>query len=210
MHGCCTEFDILPHSWQNLLEWLQTRVSAVWIDSARFTGRPGWTRTSDPLLRRQVLYPPELRAHPLETKSIDGFIYVRGNADLGGIFGDPNRNPVLQGPRSPPAAPSPGCGNTAATWLRSRGPSYQASLIPVPRPPPSLVQKLRPRSCSRQDTPAALRTEFQPCLSKPTVPGAASSRISGRRSTPARSGRIISGNRLRVVRAPLSRRRSSG
>ena len=89
MHGCCTEFDILPHSWQNLLEWLQTRVSAVWIDSARFTGRPGWTRTSDPLLRRQVLYPPELRAHPLETKSIDGFIYVRGNADLGEIFGDP-------------------------------------------------------------------------------------------------------------------------
>ena len=28
----------------------------------RETGRPGWTRTSDPLLRRQVLYPPELRA----------------------------------------------------------------------------------------------------------------------------------------------------
>ena len=27
------------------------------------TGRRGWTRTSDPLLRRQVLYPPELRAH---------------------------------------------------------------------------------------------------------------------------------------------------
>ncbi len=27
-----------------------------------FIGRPGWTRTSDHLLRRQVLYPPELRA----------------------------------------------------------------------------------------------------------------------------------------------------
>src|SRR5579885_3611176 len=26
------------------------------------TGRRGWTRTSDPLLRRQMLYPPELRA----------------------------------------------------------------------------------------------------------------------------------------------------
>ena len=26
------------------------------------SGRRGWTRTSDPLLRRQVLYPPELRA----------------------------------------------------------------------------------------------------------------------------------------------------
>ncbi len=25
-------------------------------------GRRGWTRTSDPLLRRQMLYPPELRA----------------------------------------------------------------------------------------------------------------------------------------------------
>jgi hypothetical protein len=25
-------------------------------------GRRGWTRTSDHLLRRQVLYPPELRA----------------------------------------------------------------------------------------------------------------------------------------------------
>lgn len=26
-------------------------------------GAPGWTRTSDPLLRRQMLYPPELQAH---------------------------------------------------------------------------------------------------------------------------------------------------
>ncbi len=26
------------------------------------SGRRGWTRTSDPLLRRQMLYPPELRA----------------------------------------------------------------------------------------------------------------------------------------------------
>ena len=26
-------------------------------------GRPGWTRTSDPQLRRLMLYPPELRAH---------------------------------------------------------------------------------------------------------------------------------------------------
>ena len=26
-------------------------------------GRTGWTRTNDPLLRRQMLYPPELRSH---------------------------------------------------------------------------------------------------------------------------------------------------
>ncbi len=26
------------------------------------SGRPGWTRTSDPQLRRLMLYPPELRA----------------------------------------------------------------------------------------------------------------------------------------------------
>ena len=30
-------------------------------------GRRGWTRTSDHLLRRQVLYPPELRARALFT-----------------------------------------------------------------------------------------------------------------------------------------------
>jgi hypothetical protein len=30
-------------------------------------GRPGWTRTSDHLLRRQVLYPPELRAQIIKT-----------------------------------------------------------------------------------------------------------------------------------------------
>src|ERR1700728_976430 len=30
---------------------------------ADWDGRRGWTRTSDHLLRRQVLYPPELRAH---------------------------------------------------------------------------------------------------------------------------------------------------
>ena len=29
------------------------------------TGRPGWTRTNDPQLRRLMLYPPELRAHIL-------------------------------------------------------------------------------------------------------------------------------------------------
>ena len=31
-------------------------------DSTDEVGRRGWTRTSDHLLRRQVLYPPELRA----------------------------------------------------------------------------------------------------------------------------------------------------
>jgi hypothetical protein len=29
-------------------------------------GRPGWTRTSDPQLRRLMLYPPELRARVFE------------------------------------------------------------------------------------------------------------------------------------------------
>ena len=33
-------------------------------------GRRGWTRTSDPLLRRQVLYPPELRARRFEINMI--------------------------------------------------------------------------------------------------------------------------------------------
>jgi hypothetical protein len=31
--------------------------------SLLFSGTPSWTRTSDPLLRRQMLYPPELWAH---------------------------------------------------------------------------------------------------------------------------------------------------
>src|SRR5579863_9160559 len=33
-------------------------------------GRRGWTRTSDHLLRRQVLYPPELRARSLLITSL--------------------------------------------------------------------------------------------------------------------------------------------
>jgi hypothetical protein len=35
------------------------------LDSSAGFGRRGWTRTSDHLLRRQVLYPPELRAHSM-------------------------------------------------------------------------------------------------------------------------------------------------
>jgi hypothetical protein len=36
-------------------------------------GRRGWTRTSDPLLRRQVLYPPELRAPCLSYSTVAAF-----------------------------------------------------------------------------------------------------------------------------------------
>src|ERR1700685_4436601 len=32
------------------------------VDSPQCFGRRGWTRTSDPQLRRLMLYPPELRA----------------------------------------------------------------------------------------------------------------------------------------------------
>src|SRR2546426_825607 len=34
----------------------------VLLNTNSLDGRRGWTRTSDPLLRRQMLYPPELRA----------------------------------------------------------------------------------------------------------------------------------------------------
>src|SRR5580700_10758627 len=34
------------------------------FDSREISGAPGQTRTGDPLLRRQTLYPTELRAHP--------------------------------------------------------------------------------------------------------------------------------------------------
>jgi hypothetical protein len=36
-------------------------------------GRRGWTRTSDHLLRRQVLYPPELRAQTFVRKRLVAF-----------------------------------------------------------------------------------------------------------------------------------------
>jgi hypothetical protein len=36
-------------------------------------GRRGWTRTSDHLLRRQVLYPPELRARVLSQLILNYF-----------------------------------------------------------------------------------------------------------------------------------------
>src|SRR5580704_17828826 len=39
------------------------------IDCSQRIGRPGWTRTSDHLLRRQVLYPPELQAPTLRTSA---------------------------------------------------------------------------------------------------------------------------------------------
>jgi hypothetical protein len=39
-----------------LLKWLQV------FDSREISGAPGETRTPDPLLRRQTLYPAELRA----------------------------------------------------------------------------------------------------------------------------------------------------
>jgi type IV secretory pathway TrbL component len=39
-----------------------TRHDALSAESEGFSGRPGRTRTGDPLLRRQMLYPPELRA----------------------------------------------------------------------------------------------------------------------------------------------------
>src|SRR5437870_4601443 len=59
---------------------LRTRATRPWLsdgflatfafsrgyhETPMFIGRRGWTRTSDPLLRRQVLYPPELRARYL-------------------------------------------------------------------------------------------------------------------------------------------------
>src|ERR1019366_7778007 len=34
------------------------------LDSREISGAPGEIRTPDPLLRRQMLYPAELRAHP--------------------------------------------------------------------------------------------------------------------------------------------------
>ena len=37
-------------------------LKAQWCLSLLKSGRPGWTRTSDPQLRRLMLYPPELRA----------------------------------------------------------------------------------------------------------------------------------------------------
>jgi hypothetical protein len=49
---------------------------------------------------------------------------------------------------------------------------------------PSLVQKLCLKSRSREDTPAALRTEFQPFLSEPT--GCLGSRSRSREDEPLR------------------------
>jgi integrase len=49
-------------------------------------GRRGWTRTSDHLLRRQVLYPPELRARSMSYGTFRSLFF----ADFGGFFGDPN------------------------------------------------------------------------------------------------------------------------
>ena len=44
---------------------MMERISTNSFEISGWFGRPGWTRTSDPLLRRQVLYPPELRARSM-------------------------------------------------------------------------------------------------------------------------------------------------
>jgi hypothetical protein len=36
----------------------------------RFSGAPGKTRTCDPLIRSQILYPAELRAHPFSLNKL--------------------------------------------------------------------------------------------------------------------------------------------
>jgi hypothetical protein len=44
---------------------VQQRLLRQLIEFARLSGAPGQTRTGDPLLRRQTLYPTELRAHTM-------------------------------------------------------------------------------------------------------------------------------------------------
>ena len=40
------------------------------LELKKLSGTPGVIRTPDPLLRRQVLYPAELRAHMIDTKRL--------------------------------------------------------------------------------------------------------------------------------------------
>ena len=47
------------------------------------SGRRGWTRTSDHLLRRQVLYPPELRAHSMYSRFLTHVPYYIEHGDFG-------------------------------------------------------------------------------------------------------------------------------
>ena len=56
-----------------------------WTQAIDFIGRRGWTRTSDPLLRRQMLYPPELRAPDSSRISIIT-AGRRANAGTGGPY----------------------------------------------------------------------------------------------------------------------------
>src|ERR1039457_5328028 len=46
---------------KNLRTLLDLRETSIHVSKAKH-GRRGWTRTSDPQLRRLMLYPPELRA----------------------------------------------------------------------------------------------------------------------------------------------------
>ena len=70
------------------LHLLRIWASETPIDSSRVCGRPGWTRTSDVLLRRQVLYPPELRAHKindLRIRQSQKYRLSPGSSKNGGI-----------------------------------------------------------------------------------------------------------------------------
>jgi hypothetical protein len=51
-------------------------------------GTPGVIRTPDPLLRRQVLYPAELRAHTVETKQVAQNGEFSISSLCGGFCGD--------------------------------------------------------------------------------------------------------------------------
>src|SRR5579872_7089254 len=92
-----------------------SKINSVYPVSRRsrlVIGMPGWTRTSDPLLRRQVLYPPELRARTEASVAQGGIATAVGEALH--LTARTGQNAPFPGTRNAHTYPAPGSANSFA------------------------------------------------------------------------------------------------
>ena len=118
----------------------------------RKNGAPGPTRTGDPLLRRQMLYPPELQAHSRNQLpwAATGRPGVRAHVRVCCALFDFTSRGFQTVPKTvfkntvPPAWAA--CFNSSILWRLQRLISYGESVFPIHR---TLARRARPRESSR-------------------------------------------------------------
>lgn len=119
------------------------------------SGRRGRTRTCDPLLRRQMLYPTELRAHAISVKRLAD---SRTSCETSAVVSRdafPRRNRTARPPQRRGSANRPAIARAGLAPAETEGVSESAAL--------AANQAHNPVLCSRQDSrqacsPGAART----------------------------------------------------